>query len=592
MGKNSTKANILIVDDNPLVSNTLSEYLQTCDYGVITAKSSQEAIEQAGSAEPDLIILDIMMPDVDGYETCRRLKKNGKTKDIPVVFMTALSDTTDKVKGFEAGAVDYLTKPVQPEELVVRLDAHLTIRKLQLSLQEQNKALKEENFRRRRVQEVLRESRERYRLLAENSTDIISRQTTQGTYRYVSPACRTVLGYEIEEMIGKPVISFFHPDDLEALKNTVIPPANGPSVSTAAYRARRKDNSYVWLEITTRIVRDPEKKSPLEVIAVARDITERKEAEKALQQARDELENRVIERTAELAKINETYRRFVPHEFLQFLERDSILDVELGDQVQRNMTILFSDIRSFTSLSERMTPQENFNFLNSYLRRVSPIIRQHNGFIDKYIGDAVMALFPEKVEDALQAAINMQKEVANYNQAARQQENHQPISMGIGLHTGTLMLGIIGGAERMEGTVISDAVNLASRIEGLTKLYGVSIIISEQALFSLYRPTRYTFRFLDRVQVHGKEETVAVFEVFDGDPPEIIELKSKTQPDFERGLLHYHSQEFLQAKVFFEQVVAHNPHDKAAALYLKRTLYFIEHGVPVDWEGVEALKEK
>ena len=192
---------ILIVDDSPVIVGTLSEYLQGCGFTILTAESGREAIEQALNNQPDLIILDIMMPDLDGFETCRRLKQSKKTKEIPIIFMTALSATTDKVKGFELGAVDYITKPVQPAELLARLNTHLSLRKLQLNLQAQNETLKEENFRRRRVQDALRESRERYRLLAENSRDMISQQTPEGIYRYVSPACRSLLGFAIEEMM-------------------------------------------------------------------------------------------------------------------------------------------------------------------------------------------------------------------------------------------------------------------------------------------------------------------------------------------------------------------------------------------------------
>ncbi len=588
---NNDKEIIMVVDDNPAYLEIMFQYLRLSGFKVVKAEDGEQALKKASLIRPSLILLDVMMPGISGFETCLRLKANEPTKEIPVIFMTALSDTVDKVKGFEVGAVDYITKPVQHQEVIARITTHLTIRNLQKQLQQQNALLHQENVRRQRVQDALKESRQRYRLLAENSTDMISRQTPEGVYRYVSPACRTLLGYEIEEMIGRSVYDFFHPEDLTTIQTAHQNQDQQPAVSIITYRAHRKDGSYVWLEMTRRVVRDPQSNAAQEIIGISRNITERKEAEAALQKANDELERRVEERTAELARLNAALERFVPHEFLRFLERDSIIEVKLGDQVQREMTILFSDIRSFTTLSESMSPQENFSFLNSYLGRISPIIRHHQGFIDKYIGDSIMALFPEKAEDALQAAIAMRREVSSYNNF-RQKEGQRPISIGIGLHTGTLMLGTIGEPERMEGTVISDAVNLASRVEGLTKLYGVSIVISEYSLFSLDDPVRYHFRFLDRVKVKGKQEPISVFEIFDGNPPEIIELKLKTLEYFEKGLLHYHGQEFREATSYFEQVLKQSPEDKAARLYLQRAAHFIKYGVPNDWEGVEALTDK
>ncbi|MEG3844496.1 ATP-binding protein, partial [Microcoleus sp. herbarium14] len=169
-----------------------------------------------------------------------------------------------------------------------------------------------------------------------------------------------------------------------------------------------------------------------------------------------------------LAKLNAAYGRFVPHDFLSLLEKPSIIEVKLGDNQERDMTVLFADIRSFTALSEQMTPPENFAFINTYLGRVSPAIRKNHGFIDKYIGDAVMALFPTFPEDGVRAAIDMQQEVNFFNEQ-REKNGLFPIKIGVGLHAGNLMLGTIGERERMESTVIADAVNLASRLEGLTK---------------------------------------------------------------------------------------------------------------------------
>ena len=277
--------------------------------------------------------------------------------------------------------------------------------------------------------------------------------------------------------------------------------------------------------------------------------------------------------------------RFVPRDFLDFLGK-SIIDVELGDQVRKEMTIMFSDIRSFTTMSEKMSPQENFNFINDYLGKVSPAIRNQGGIIDKYIGDAIMALFPQQsAEAALQAAIEMQREVSLYNEH-RLNNGYQPIAIGVGLHTGILRLGTIGEPERMETTVISDAVNLASRLEGLTKVYGAGILISGETLFKI-PPLNYSYRWLGQVKVKGRNESVSVFEVYDAEPATIVELKNKTKTAFETSLLLYSQKKFIQANRIFKEILQINPQDRAAKLYIERCEYYQEHGVPEEWSRME-----
>lgn len=276
-----------------------------------------------------------------------------------------------------------------------------------------------------------------------------------------------------------------------------------------------------------------------------------------------------IKTHVQLAKINLAYNRFVPSEFLQFLERESIVDVQLGDQIQKHMTVLFSDIRSFTTISERMSPRENFDFLNAYLRRVGPIVRNHQGFIDKYIGDAIMALFPQTADDALRAAIEMQRQVALHNREY-QQQNYPAIAIGIGLHTGNLMLGTIGEEQRMETTVIADAVNLASRLEGLTKIYGAGLLISEATKTNLDRAGDYTIRFLDRVTVKGKQQAVKIFEVCDSDPEALRDFKRQTRDRFETAVHLYCQQQFEPAQQLFEQLWQENRQDEVVKRYLER----------------------
>jgi len=292
-----------------------------------------------------------------------------------------------------------------------------------------------------------------------------------------------------------------------------------------------------------------------------------------------------------LAKLSAAYGRFVPHDFISLLEKPSIIDVKLGENQERDMTVLFADIRSFTALSENMTPPENFAFINTYLGKVSPAIRRNNGFIDKYIGDAVMALFPSSSSDGVRAAIDMQKEVKIYNQQ-REKNGLFPIAIGIGLHAGNLMLGTIGERERMESTVIADAVNLASRLEGLTKVYGAGIIVSGAIIDRLDDPKKYNYRFVDRVTVKGKRNAVSVFEVYDTETEQSIVLKQQTAEVFQEALNFYYQQKFVAAQKVFQNILQINPDDRVAMLYFKRSRKYRMYGAPDGWSGVEISTEK
>lgn len=272
---------------------------------------------------------------------------------------------------------------------------------------------------------------------------------------------------------------------------------------------------------------------------------------------------------AYLLALNSSYERFIPVEFLSYLSKENIIEVKLGDQIQRDMAVMFSDIRSFSTLSESMTPKQTFDFLNSYLLHVGPTIRKHAGFVDKYLGDGVMALFPKLPDDAIRAAIAMNRELACYNQN-RVKSGLVEIKTGIGIHMGTLMLGTIGEEKRMQGTVISDSVNLASRLEGLTKDFGASILISKEIFSRLEDPDAYKYRFLGNTTVKGKIESVALFEIYDADPSDIVALKDVTKREFDNAVYHFGVEEYATAKGLFLNVLATYPGDKASSLYLEK----------------------
>lgn len=301
--------------------------------------------------------------------------------------------------------------------------------------------------------------------------------------------------------------------------------------------------------------------------------------------------SRLREYIFRISQMNEAYSRFVPSQFLEFLGKENFVDIQLGDQVQKEMTVMFSDIRGFTELSEDMTPKENFDFINHYLGYMEPVIRKNNGFIDKFIGDSIMALFHDKVDDAIDAAIEMRHKLAQFN-LDRIDQGKPTIDSGIGMHTGNLMLGVVGGEGRMDGTVISDAVNLASRLEGLSKIYRTSIIISEDTLIKLENPARFNFRFLDIARVKGKKEAVYVFEVLDGEPDEVKALKIETKALFGNGIDHYKNKRFEEALIVFSDIVRINQLDSVAAFYVNRCKNNIQKGIPDDWNGIEVFDAK
>ena len=296
--------------------------------------------------------------------------------------------------------------------------------------------------------------------------------------------------------------------------------------------------------------------------------------------------------TVVLQLFSDASSRFVPREFLENLERKSLPEVKLGDHVQKDMTVFFSDIRDFTALSERLTPQQNFNFLNSYLQHVNPIIRTNGGFIDKYIGDAIMALFPDDPSDALEAAVDLQQQVVRYN-AGRLAAGYVPISIGIGIHRGDLILGTIGEDERMQTTVIADAVNVASRIEGLTKTFGVSLLVSGSVVEGLPEGHSFQLRHLGAVKAKGKTQSVEIYECFNNDPIELAEHKRKTADAFDAAMVEFRKGTFLTAGKVSGRIAELHPDDAPAAYYRDRcSLTVVRDRGPGPWDGAERIEVK
>ncbi len=416
--ENNVSIRILIVDDMVVNRRVLDNHLTLAGYDIVEASNGKEALKFIETENFDLVLLDIMMPNMSGYEVCEKIREQYLTSELPVVLLTAKNRVNDLVMGFNVGANDYLTKPFSKNELLSRIKTHLNL--------------------------------------------------------------------------------------------------NG---------------------------------------------------------------------------IHKATSRFVPSEFLKSVGREAITDVVLGDHIQKKVTVLFTDIRDYTNLSESMTPEQNFKFVNAYVGRMGPLIQNNHGFVNQYLGDGIMALFPQDASDALKASIDMQKTIQDYN-VKRVEEGYKPIHVGMGLHTGDLVMGIIGDLYRNDTAIIADTVNTASRMEGVTKYYGANIIVSEASLNTIENKQDYNFRYLGKVKVKGKNNTIAIYECFDGDTTESVRLKTKTLKHFEKGLNHFYNKEFPKASAAFDTVLTKNPDDLVAKYFITKSAEYTISGTPENWNMVNTMKAK
>jgi class 3 adenylate cyclase len=297
------------------------------------------------------------------------------------------------------------------------------------------------------------------------------------------------------------------------------------------------------------------------------------------------------EKEAAMRKIFDATGKFVPYQFLKSLGHELITDVKLGDQVEKIVTVLFTDIRNYTSLSELMTPEETFGFICLFNARMGPIIRKHNGFINQYLGDSIMAIFPVNSSDALNSAIEIQKEIHEFNKIRKEKEKPE-IQIGVGMHTGPLIMGITGDHERMDACTISDTVNTASRVESLTKHFKASILLSEASLKQMENTNDFHLRNLGFVQLKGKLSSINVYECFSCNTQTELQKKLNSLSVFNDGVSFYLNKLFNNANDALKKVIEMDPEDRTAKFFYNHTRQIIESGVVKNKSGVVEMEEK
>lgn len=315
----------------------------------------------------------------------------------------------------------------------------------------------------------------------------------------------------------------------------------------------------------------------------------------------EDLNIELSQQKLELARQKNAFFRFVPVQFLNVLGKNSAVEVNLGDSVLKEMSVLFTDIRSFTTISEQMTPEENFRFINDYLASMEPVVQRHEGFVDKFMGDGILALFSgdgeitrshqTSADKAILAAIEMKKKVQTINAQAKD-SHFRGLKIGIGINTGNLMLGTVGSRSRLDTTVIGDTVNVASRLESLTNLYRADILITKSTLSAMTIADNLAIREIDSVVVKGKTDPIIIYEIYEADEPLIRKLKDATLSLITRGIILYKVADFQEALINFEQALKIFPEDIVPILYRKRCQEYITSPPIGNWVGVQHLLEK
>jgi two-component system sensor histidine kinase ChiS len=445
--------NILLVDDDPTNLLLLEELLLSEGYVPLLAASGIEASQIVAGSTPDLILLDVMMPEMDGFEVCRRLREDARLQTVPIIFLTALDDDDSRLRGLEMMGDDYLTKPINSKLLLTKIGSILRLSQM-----------RSQQFQFEIAQQVKEQSQQ-----------------------------QIVAAWEV--------------------------------------------NDY----------------------------------------------------------LSEKFRLFVPKQYLDRIAPQGVESIQLGNAREEELTVLLCDIRGFSAIAESQSPRETFEWLNAFFTQMSQVIAAHHGFIDKFLGDALLAVF-DRVEnharDAFNAAVAMRQKLNEFNRDRHQYNLEQPINVGIGLHTGIGLIGTVGSDERMDSTVIGDVVNTAARLEELTKLYSCSILASDTTIAHVRASLKkteleaqsnekistqlslksYHSRWVDRTTPRGKRAVLDLYELL-GTPTHWLDLaKLQSLPFYNSGIQAWQQGDFARALDYFQQVVDQNPSDTIARLYIERCL--------------------
>ncbi|MGE3541527.1 MAG: GAF domain-containing protein [Candidatus Tectimicrobiota bacterium] len=300
----------------------------------------------------------------------------------------------------------------------------------------------------------------------------------------------------------------------------------------------------------------------------------------------------VFEDITHTKRVKNTLARYMSKEVAEKMLEEG--EGKLGGQTQE-VSILFSDIRDFTSIAEKLGAQETVSMLNAYFSLMDDCISRYGGILNKYMGDAILAVFGapfssgKDADRAVKAAIDMMRLLQPFN-TARLANGQNPINIGIGISTDEVLSGNIGSMKRMDYTVIGDGVNVAARLESANKYYKTNILVSEFT-FSELQDT-YIFREIDSIQVKGKSQPVGVYEILDFHDEQSFPNLHDTIALYREGLRCYRQRQWQESIDYFQRALLLNEHDEPSRVYLSRCWYFRDTPPDASWDGVWVMESK
>lgn len=612
---------ILLVDDSDLVAGMVGEALTEAGFEVSRARDGYEAIERCYAVVPDIVIMDIDMPLLKGYQASRLLKSRRGVRDIPIIMHTANSEDKDRFWSYNSGACAFVVKDYSQIDPLVE-----TVRRFIAHPEPDLAAIAED------AKAVTREA------IAELLSNMFDRELFRSTImnqladagRTISSLSGTVL--RVLELLdlacdrhvgaiilraGNETVPFVYPEEMvnKEMADDLLSVAledfyqhfdrNSLRLDAATYFnvEERQDWTKIRLdrEQLSSYYHLPIRGSGDEVIGTIHVANVRNNyftetiAENVaafVAEAGVIIHNAMLFRQVATMEreIRDVFSKFVPQEIINDLvTRKKKASMLAGEK--RVLAILFSDIRSFTTLSETNPPEAVVSFLNRYLETMCEIITLHGGMVDKFIGDAILAVFgapqswPDNSLRAVETALAMSRALAEFD-TSNVTLPPEGLNIGIGIHLGDAIVGTIGSSTKFEYTVIGDTVNLASRLEGLSKHYGVRIIVSDRVVRDIAAAggAGMRFREIEEVIVKGKEEPTLIHAVED---PNSRSLTPAEYDLYKKALAMYRLRNWKTANEYFDQVLKTNPEDPISAAFRDRCALFQDSPPPDDWDFVQ-----